>query len=61
MEITHLYKFPLDLEYERWYQTTRITGLPKGENCTILWLLVLTHYQRETDRHAAYYLCHTLA
>jgi len=34
------------------------TGLLYGENCMILWSLVLTHYQRVTDRqtdgHAAY-------
>jgi len=31
----------------------RVPGIPVGENCMILRSLVLTHYQRVTNRHAA--------
>ena len=33
-----------------WYQRTRDTGLPDGENCILLRSLVLTKYRSVTDR-----------
>ena len=40
---------PWDLLYEIWSQKTRVRGLPEGENCMILRLLVLSQCQRVTD------------
>ena len=46
---------PRDPWYESWSERTRDPGLPDGENCTILWSVVLIHYHcdRQTDRHTA--------
>jgi len=42
--------WPCDLGYVSWSQKTTVSGLPAEENRIILCLLVLTHYQRVTDR-----------
>ena len=42
--------FPLNLMYESWSSKTRVHGLRQGGNRMILRLLVLTQYQRVTDR-----------
>ena len=38
-----------DLGLESWSQKTTVPGLADGKNCTILWSLVSSQYQRVTD------------
>ena len=41
---------PWELEHESWSHQTRLLGVQVSESCMIIRLLVLTQYQRVTDR-----------
>ena len=51
--------FPCDLEYDSCSQKLRVPGLLAGKNRVILNSLVLTHYQRVTDRRTDRHSAHS--